>query len=116
MDKWLYLISNIEHDVEGFVASSIVDLDSGMALASKVAVPGFDLDLAGAYHSESVKFNRKIAGALTGRNGVDELLLTFDSQVHMVKMVESSVFILVVARRDFTTASSLRRTVQRHVV
>ena len=48
------------NDIPGFVAASLVDLDSGMTLAVKSVRSDFDLAVASAYNSELVKQKMKI--------------------------------------------------------
>ena len=37
-------------DLNGFIGASVVDLDTGMSLASNSKYPDFDLDVAAAYN------------------------------------------------------------------
>jgi len=54
----------IQGDVPGFIAASLVDLESGMTLAVKSARPEFDLPAASAFNSEIVKQKFKTIKAL----------------------------------------------------
>ena len=47
------LINNIASDLEGFMGASVVDVETGMSLASVSRINNFDLDVASAYNSES---------------------------------------------------------------
>ena len=54
----------VASDMPGFIAASLVDLDSGMTLGLKSTAPDFDLAAASAYNSEMVKQKLKIMKAL----------------------------------------------------
>lgn len=45
----------IANDIPGFIACSLVDLDSGMTLGARSGRGDFDLTAASAYNSEMVK-------------------------------------------------------------
>lgn len=62
------LINNIASDLEGFMGASVVDVETGMSLASVSRINDFDLDVASAYNSEMVKAKLKTIRALVFRS------------------------------------------------
>ena len=58
------VLEKISQDANGFIAASLVDLESGMTLAVKTSRTEFDLAAASAYNSELVKQKLKIARTL----------------------------------------------------
>ena len=61
---------SLAEDISGFIGASVVDLGTGMSLASVARVANFDLDVAAAYNCEMVKAKRKTIQAL----GIDSHL------------------------------------------
>lgn len=104
----------IQAEVPGFIAASLVDLDSGMTLAVKTARPDFDLAAASAFNSEIVKQKQKTIRALGLSSVLEDILLTLTDQLHLIKMVGNSSFIYLAAERATTNLAIMRTAVTRH--
>jgi len=104
----------IQSEVPGFIAASLVDLDSGMTLAVKSARPDFDLAAASAFNSEIVKQKHKTIRALGLSSILEDILLTLSDQLHLIKMVGNSSFIYLAADRATTNLAIMRTSVLRH--
>ena len=72
------LINNIASDLEGFMGASVVDVETGMSLASVSRINDFDLDVASAYNSEMVKAKLKTIRALNLQVNLVDMLLTLE--------------------------------------
>lgn len=110
-EKLTKLIDDIAADLGGFIGASVVDLETGMSLASRSRVASFDLDVASAYNSEMVKAKNKAINALNIQSDLEDMLLTLSDQIHLIKMLEPQVFIYVAASREGTNLAMLRTTV-----
>ena len=109
------ILDGIQNDVAGFIGASIVDLDSGMSLASRSNVANFDLDVASAYNSEMVKGKFKTMQALGLDGELEDMLLTLSDQLHLIKVMENrATFLYVAANRANTNLALLRRSVNQH--
>lgn len=104
----------IQSEVPGFIAASLVDLDSGMTLAVKSARPEFDLAAASAFNSEIVKQKHKTIRALGLSSILEDILLTLSDQLHLIKMVGNGSFIYLAADRSTTNLAIMRTSVTRH--
>ena len=104
----------IQAEVPGFIAASLVDLDSGMTLAVKTARSDFDLAAASAFNSEIVKQKHKTIRALGLNSVLEDILLTLTDQLHLIKMVGNSSFIYLAAERATTNLAIMRTSVARH--
>src|SRR3954451_24339109 len=104
----------IQTEVPGFIAASLVDLDSGMTLAVKSARPDFDLAAASAFNSEIVKQKNKTIRALGLNSVLEDILLTLSDQLHLIKMIGKSSFIYLAAYRATTNLAIMRTSAQRH--
>jgi hypothetical protein len=104
----------IQADVPGFIAASLVDLESGMTLAVKSARPDFDLAAASAFNSEIVKQKFKTIKALNLKSVLEEILLTLSDQIHMIRLVGTSTFIYLAAERAQSNLAIVRTAVVKH--
>jgi hypothetical protein len=111
----LAVFDKIEADVPGFIAISLVDLDSGMTLAVKSARPEFDLTAASAFNSEVVKQKYKTIKALNLNSSLEEILLTLSDQIHIIRMVGTGSFVYLAADRATTNLAIVRSAVSRHI-
>lgn len=110
------VISKIEADVNGFIAASVVDLESGMTLAAKSTRSDFDLTVASAYNSELVKQKLKIVKALNLKTTLEDMLLTLGDQIHLIKVFPAGhTFLYLAADRASTNLAIVRNAVNRHV-
>ena len=105
------VLDQIADSVNGFIGASIVDVDSGMPLATKAARE-FDLDVASAYNSEMVKAKLNTMRILN-LTGLEDMLLTLETQLHLIKLVGTQAFIYVAADRQATNLALLRSSVNR---
>ncbi|GAB3638156.1 hypothetical protein GCM10027422_37460 [Hymenobacter arcticus] len=100
-------IQNIINDLPQLVAVAIVDVQSGMALASHSNLPAFNPETAAAYNTEVVKQKQKALGALklTGET-IDDILITLTNQLHLINLTEGGkkFVYLVVNSRDTNLA------------
>ena len=109
-------VARIEADMNGFIAASVVDLESGMTLTTRSARPEFDLAVASAYNSELVKQKLKIMKALGLKTTLEDILLTLGDQIHLIKIFPGGhTFLYLAADRASTNLAIVRNSVNRHV-
>lgn len=105
----------IAAEIPGFMAASLVDLDSGMTLGLKSLRPDFDLAAASAYNSEMVKQKLKIMKSLNLKTHLEDMLLTLGDQIHLIKMIGTTMFIYLAADRSSSNLAIVRTAVQKNV-
>jgi hypothetical protein len=104
----------IQGSASGFIAASLVDLESGMTLAVKSVRSDFDLTAASAYNSELVKQKLKIMQTL-GLNGmIEDMLITLSEQIHLIKMITPATFLYLAVDRSQSNLAIVRSAVQKH--
>jgi hypothetical protein len=102
-------------DIPGFIAASLVDIESGMTLGLKSVRPDFDLAAASAYNSEMVKQKLKIMKALNLRTQLEDMLLTLGDQIHVIKLVSPTTFIYLAVDRSQANLAIVRNALMKHV-
>lgn len=85
--------------LDGYIASALVDADSGMLLAGDGTA--VNLELAAAGNTEVVKAKRKVANALKLNDTIEDILISLTKQYHVLRPLESNqkLFLYVVLDR-----------------
>lgn len=86
--------------IDGYVASALVDTDSGMLLAGDGS--GVNLEVAAAGNTEVVRAKRKVASALALNDTIEDILISLTKQYHIIRPLESNqkLFLYVVLDRS----------------
>lgn len=108
------VLEKISQDTNGFIAASLVDLDSGMTLAIKASRTEFDLTAASAYNSELVKQKLKIMRTLGLSGTIEDMLITLTDQIHLVKLVGPNTFLYLAVDKKLSNIALVRSAVNRH--
>ncbi len=87
-------------DIEGVLASALVDAQTGMVMGKEGS--GIDVDLAAAGNSEVVKAKLRIMQRLGLKGGIEDILITLDKQYHIIRptSIQEGVFFYVVLDRS----------------
>ena len=102
-------------EMAGFMAASLVDVESGMTLGLKSVRPDFDIAAASAYNSEMVKQKLKIMKALNLKTNLEDMLLTLGDQIHVIKLVGPTTFIYLAVDRSQSNLAIVRSVLNKHV-
>jgi hypothetical protein len=105
----------VANEMPGFMAASLVDLESGMTLGLKSLRPDFDLAAASAYNSEMVKQKLKIMKALNLRTTLEDMMITLGDQIHVIKVVGQTSFIYLCVDRGLSNLAIVRNVISKHV-
>lgn len=108
------VLEKIQGDASGFIAASLVDLDSGMTLAVRSVRPDFDLTAASAYNSELVKQKLKIMSTLQLSGSIEDMLISLTDQIHLIKLINSNTFLYLAVDRSQSNLAIVRSAVSRH--
>ncbi|HET7269311.1 MAG TPA: roadblock/LC7 domain-containing protein [Oleiagrimonas sp.] len=95
-------------DLDGYLASALVDTDSGMLLAGDGTA--LNLEVAAAGNTEVVRAKRKVAGALKLNDVIEDILISLSKQYHMIRPLESNqkLFMYLVLDRDKSNLAMAR--------
>ena len=108
-------LEKIQADASGFIAASLVDLESGMTLAVKSVRPDFDLTAASAYNSELVKQKLKIMNTLGLNGGIEDMLISLSEQIHLIKMATPATFLYLAVDKSQSNLAIVRTAVNKHI-
>jgi len=99
-------------DIDGAVGAAVVDYDNGMTLGT-IGGRNLDMELAGAGTTEVVRSEHNIIHDLGLEDRVEDLLISLDSQYHLVRMCENheDVFIYLVIDRSEGNLGLARRSI-----
>jgi predicted regulator of Ras-like GTPase activity (Roadblock/LC7/MglB family) len=94
--------------IDGYIASALVDCDSGMLMAGDGG--NIDLDLAAAGNAEVVRAKRKVAAALKLSDHIEDILISLERQYHLIRPLESNnnVFLYVIIDRQKSNLAMAR--------
>lgn len=97
--------------IDGAVAASVVDSNSGMVLGSVGS--GVDMEVAAAGNTEVVRAKMKTMKALNLKDDIEDILITLGKQYHVIRPVASKegLFYYVVLDRSRANLALARRKV-----
>jgi predicted regulator of Ras-like GTPase activity (Roadblock/LC7/MglB family) len=109
-------VQNILNDLPGLLAVAVVDISSGMSLASHTNST-INPDTAAAYNTEVVKQKQKAISALKLQGeAIDDVLITLTNQLHLLKLVnDGKKFIYLVVNPRDTNLAIAREVVRGQV-
>lgn len=110
----LEVLERIQVDASGFIAASLVDLESGMTLAVKSVRPEFDLTAASAYNSELVKQKLKIMLTLQLTGSIEDMLISLTDQIHLIKLLNKTTFLYLAVDKSQSNLAIVRAAVSKH--
>nr|RZK29206.1 MAG: hypothetical protein EOO61_20975 [Hymenobacter sp.] len=99
-------VQNILNDLPGLLAVAVVDISSGMSLASH-SNSSINPDTAAAYNTEVVKQKQKAMTALKLQGEkIEDILMTLTNQMHLIKLSDDGkkFIYLVASSRDTNLA------------
>ncbi len=72
-------------EVDGFIASCLVDSESGMVLGAHGGNAQFNIEVAAAGNAEVLKAKRRTMKALSLTDSIEDILVTLSSQYHLFR-------------------------------
>ena len=102
------IVQDVLTQLPNLLAVAVVEVETGMPLASHATTPDFDIDTAAAYNTEVVKSKLKAIAALKINQVLQDILLTLTDQLHVLKLTpDGSKFVyLAVNSRDTNLAQA----------
>jgi predicted regulator of Ras-like GTPase activity (Roadblock/LC7/MglB family) len=90
--------------IKGFIGACLVDSDSGLMLASEGGGQ-LDLDMVAAFNTEFVKAEQNAISQLGQGQQIEDILVTLDKQVHLIRPLERNRSVFVYVALDKATSN-----------
>lgn len=94
--------------IDGCLGVALVDFESGLCLGT-TGTPGFDLELAAAGNTEVVRAKKKIRDKLGIKDTIEDILISLETQYHLIRMVGTKLFFYAVLDRAKSNLAMARR-------
>lgn len=108
-------IKDILEELPTLLAVAVVEVESGMPLASHANIADFDIETAAAYNTEVVKAKLKAIKALNLNQTVQDILLTLTDQLHLLKLSPTGdKFIYLAVNSRDTNLAQARQILKMH--
>jgi hypothetical protein len=110
-------VQGVISDLPGLVAVAVVDIGSGMSLASHTNSSSINPDTAAAYNTEVVKQKQKAVTALKLTDEIiEDILISLASQLHLIKLSDNGTkFIYLVVNTRDTNLAIARDVLRTHI-
>ena len=97
-------------DMDGCLGACLVDFESGLCLGT-AGNPGFDLELAAAGNADVVRAKKSIRDKLKLADRIEDILITLDTQYHLIRMVGTTMFFYLALDRAKSNLALARREI-----
>lgn len=76
--------------IEGAFAVALVDYESGMTLGTRSTTNAFDIEVAASGNTQVVRAKMQVMEQLNIGGGIDDILITLDTQYHLLRPLSSA--------------------------
>jgi len=89
--------NDLKENINGFIAVSVTEVETGMSYCSLSLNPNFDPELASAYNLEVVKAKLSAIKALGLDQKINDILITLTDQIHIIDVSEDGKYFIYLA-------------------
>lgn len=101
-------LENLRINLPGTFGIALVDCESGMCLG--MSGGGLDMDVAAAGNMEVIKVKARVVRDLGIEGGIEDILITLESQCHIIRPVGATLFLyLAIDRKQGNLALARHR-------
>lgn len=106
MDNVKQVLESLVENVTGTLGVALVDYESGMCLGT--AGSGIDIDIAAAGNMEVMKAKTKVMRDLGIHGGIEDMLISLESQYHIIRPVGDAMFLYIAFDRKLGNLAMAR--------
>jgi len=89
--------NDLKENINGFIAVSVTEVETGMSYCSLTVKSDFDPELASAYNLEVVKAKLNAIRALGLDQKINDILITLTDQIHIIDLSEDGRYFIYLA-------------------
>jgi len=89
--------NSLKENINGFIAVSVTEIETGMSYSSLSVDSSFDPELASAYNLEVVKAKMNAIKALGLNEKINDILITLSNQLHILDVSEDGKYFIYLA-------------------
>ncbi|KFF04831.1 hypothetical protein [Flavobacterium reichenbachii] len=89
--------NDLKENINGFIAVSVTEVETGMSYCSLTVDPNFDPELASAYNLEVVKAKMNAIKALGLDQKIGDILISLTDQLHILDVSEDGRYFIYLA-------------------
>ncbi len=87
-------LQDIKNNINGFIAVSITEIETGLSYGSLTNDKSFDAEIASIYNLDVVKAKFKAVQALGIDQEIKDILITLTSQIHIIDVSPNKKFMI----------------------
>ena len=103
--------NSLKENINGFIAVSVTEIETGMSYSSLSVDSSFDPELASAYNLEVVKAKMNAIKALGLNEKINDILITLSNQLHILDVSEDGKYFIYLAVDSKNANLGLTRSV-----
>lgn len=92
-------------EMDGYLASAIVDCNSGMTLAIDGGGEAFNIEMAAAGNTDVVRKKRDVMKKLKLNDKIEDILISLHRQYHLIRPLESNDTLFIYVALDRAKAN-----------
>lgn len=92
-------------EMDGYLASAIVDSSSGMTLAVDGGGESFNIEMAAAGNTDVVRKKRDVMKKLKLNDKIEDILISLQKQYHLIRPLESNDALFIYVALDRSKAN-----------
>ena len=92
-------------EMDGYLASAIVDSNSGMTLAVDGGGESFNIEMAAAGNTDVVRKKRDVMKKLKLNDKIEDILISLHRQYHLIRPLESNDALFIYVALDRAKAN-----------
>lgn len=92
-------------EMDGYLASAIVDSSSGMTLAMDASGGDFNIEMAAAGNTDVVRKKRDVMKKLKLNDKIEDILISLQKQYHLIRPLESNDALFIYVALDRSRAN-----------